>query len=133
MLQVWTGLPHYGIDSSVIRTRDHHKEMECFEPHRLEELTHVNSAWEGLALGQNGVAISQVRHVVLSRHVVSLVHSQVGKRLSWIAGVNLIGSRGLVNHVESTSQQAWISAIGELSLLKTQLELLLFVASLFLD
>ena len=84
-------------------------------------LTHVNRTRERLGLGEDGVAIGQVGDIVLAGLVVSLMDSQVGKRLRRVRGVHLVGSGGLVNHVEGTSQEAGIGTVGERTSLQGQL------------
>ena len=76
----------------------------------------MDSTRERLGLGEDGVTIGQVGDVVLTRHVVSLMDGQVGKRLRRVGGVHLVGSGGLVNHVEGTSEEAGIGSVGETSL-----------------
>lgn len=82
----------------------------------------MNCTWERLALSKNSVSIGEVGNIIFTWHVVSLVDSQIGKGLSWISGINLVGGRGLVDHVECSSQNAWVSAISELSSLNSKLD-----------
>ena len=72
----------------------------------------MDGARECLTLSEHSEAICQIGDIVLARDVGQLVDFKIGQRLRWVGDAHPVGSGRLVDHVECTSQNAWIVTVG---------------------